>query len=95
MFWLIQSANTLDDFRFRQCVDSVAIARENPVAIGELEGNDRPFRDVNEHSGKDTKVETCSVCGQKFFTAGEQELFGARGYSTPGCCKLCRSVRKQ
>ena len=41
------------------------------------------------------KTLTCSDCGQEFtFTAGEQEFFAQKGFSTPTRCKACRSARK-
>lgn len=38
---------------------------------------------------------TCKDCKGPFvFTAGEQEFYAARDYSTPLRCKPCREVRK-
>jgi CxxC-x17-CxxC domain-containing protein len=43
------------------------------------------------------KVLVCKDCGNEFsFTAGEQELFAARGFTNePGRCSQCRAVRKE
>ena len=41
------------------------------------------------------KVLTCSDCGQEFtFTAGEQEFYAQKGFSTPSRCSSCRAARK-
>jgi CxxC-x17-CxxC domain-containing protein len=38
---------------------------------------------------------TCSDCGQEFvFTAGEQQFFQERGYSSPRRCKPCRQAKQ-
>jgi len=45
-------------------------------------------------SGSDL-VLTCSDCGQEFtFTAGEQQFFQERGYSSPRRCKPCRQAKQ-
>ncbi len=37
----------------------------------------------------------CRDCGQEFtFTAGEQEFYAQRGFSTPTRCASCRAARK-
>lgn len=39
---------------------------------------------------------TCKDCGQSFtFTAGEQEFFATKGFSSPTRCKDCREKSKQ
>ncbi|MDO8727951.1 MAG: zinc-ribbon domain-containing protein [Candidatus Methanoperedens sp.] len=43
---------------------------------------------------EDKKIK-CIDCHKDFvFTAGEQEFFDERGYSTPIRCKDCRSKKK-
>lgn len=38
---------------------------------------------------------TCSDCGQEFvFTAGEQQFYQERGYSSPRRCKPCRQAKQ-
>jgi CxxC-x17-CxxC domain-containing protein len=45
-------------------------------------------------SGSDLLL-TCSDCGQEFvFTAGEQQFFQERGYSSPRRCKPCRQAKQ-
>src|ERR1700679_309639 len=45
-------------------------------------------------SGSDLLL-TCSDCGQEFtFTAGEQQFFQERGYSSPRRCKPCRRAKQ-
>ena len=45
-------------------------------------------------SGNDLML-TCSDCGQEFaFTAGEQQFFQERGYSSPRRCKPCRQAKQ-
>jgi CxxC-x17-CxxC domain-containing protein len=45
-------------------------------------------------SGSDLSL-TCSDCGQEFgFTAGEQQFFQERGYSSPRRCKPCRQAKQ-
>ena len=45
-------------------------------------------------SGGDSLL-TCSDCGQEFvFTAGEQQFFQERGYSSPRRCKPCRQAKQ-
>jgi CxxC-x17-CxxC domain-containing protein len=45
-------------------------------------------------SGNDLLL-TCSDCGQEFtFTAGEQQFFQERGYSSPRRCKPCRQAKQ-
>lgn len=45
-------------------------------------------------SGADMLL-TCSDCGQEFvFTAGEQQFFQERGYSSPRRCKPCRQAKQ-
>ena len=37
----------------------------------------------------------CKDCGTEFvFTAGEQEFYQQKGFSTPVRCKACRDARK-
>jgi CxxC-x17-CxxC domain-containing protein len=44
-------------------------------------------------SGSDLLL-MCSDCGQEFvFTAGEQQFFQERGYSSPRRCKPCRQAK--
>ena len=41
------------------------------------------------------KQVSCVDCGESFtFTAGEQEFYNERGYSTPKRCKACRDAKK-
>ena len=45
-------------------------------------------------SGSDLLL-MCSDCGQEFvFTAGEQQFFQERGYSSPRRCKPCRLAKQ-
>ena len=45
-------------------------------------------------SGSDLLL-MCSDCGQEFvFTAGEQQFFQERGYSSPRRCKPCRQAKQ-
>ncbi len=45
-------------------------------------------------SGSDQML-MCSDCGQEFvFTAGEQQFFQERGYSSPRRCKPCRQAKQ-
>src|SRR6202789_1186422 len=45
-------------------------------------------------SGGDLLLQ-CSDCGQEFvFTAGEQQFFQERGYSSPRRCKPCRQAKQ-
>src|SRR5580692_8006506 len=45
-------------------------------------------------SGSDLLL-TCGDCGQEFvFTAGEQQFFQERGYSSPRRCKPCRQAKQ-
>src|SRR6185437_14482346 len=45
-------------------------------------------------SGGDVLL-TCSDCGQEFvFTAGEQQFYQERGYSSPRRCKPCRQAKQ-
>ena len=45
-------------------------------------------------SGSDLLL-TCSDCNQEFiFTAGEQQFFQERGYSSPRRCKPCRQAKQ-
>jgi len=52
------------------------------------------LKEDDSMSGGDLLL-TCSDCGQEFvFTAGEQQFFEQRGYSSPRRCKPCRQAKQ-
>jgi CxxC-x17-CxxC domain-containing protein len=92
-------------FKSFYCPPSCATSRAYPKTSGRWQFLRVPFHcawgvgDTHAEggvamSGSDLLL-TCSDCGQEFtFTAGEQQFFQERGYSSPRRCKPCRQAKQ-